>query len=401
MKKTMSFANEESRSFTAATAFLLSTCLPLFFVSQLLLPGRFSALIPFAIFAVLAFLVFLLSKLRLFRWELFISFAALNLFLITPEVILRWSGFRFESGIHSTIPNAEEFRSFVSDKDLLWKLSPDGKDVNSMGFLGPEVEIPKPSNTIRSVFLGDSCTYQGYPKIVKRRINKKVKRRGARFEAVNLALPGYSSYQGKVVAEKYALKVDPDVAVIFYGWNDHWLSRLSDEARAKNQTDAAHHLIEKAYGTFRTAQFFLWLFADSHSEKMAQLRVPLDEYKGNLIEIAALFQRQEVPVLFVTAPTTHYINGVPPFLVDHQYGESKRSIVELHKSYAEATREAAVQSGAKLIDLEDEFSQFGKYQQINLFTNDGIHFSKLGNKAVAKRIAKGLKSALHLRRHPK
>ncbi len=39
---------------------------------------------------------------------------------------------------------------------------------------------------------------------------------------MTLALSGYSSHQGRVLAELYGETLEPDLAVIYFGWNDHW-----------------------------------------------------------------------------------------------------------------------------------------------------------------------------------
>ncbi|MCI0603866.1 hypothetical protein L0156_12735 [bacterium] len=39
---------------------------------------------------------------------------------------------------------------------------------------------------------------------------------------------------------------------------------------------------------------------------VSQVRVSLDEYRENLTAILKVFQRSSIPVIFVTAPTSHY-----------------------------------------------------------------------------------------------
>ena len=150
--------------------------------------------------------------------------ASFNLMIVAPELTLRGAGFRYESNIQFGYPRPEDFTTLVPDEFLFWKLAP-GPGVNSMGFPGDEIETPKPADTYRILFLGDSCTWQGYPTGVKLFLEWDAAGKSQRrFDAVSLAVPGYTSYQGRIVAERLAGQVDPDLAVIYYGWNDHWLA---------------------------------------------------------------------------------------------------------------------------------------------------------------------------------
>ncbi len=81
------------------------------------------------------------------------------------------------------------------------------------------MEIPKPPGRARVLFLGDSCTQQGYPRLVELYLTIADEDRS--FEAVTLAVAGYSPYQGRVLAETYGVQMQPDFVVVYFGWNDH------------------------------------------------------------------------------------------------------------------------------------------------------------------------------------
>lgn len=127
-----------------------------------------------------------------------ISIAVILSFMITPEVALRVAGFRFESGIQFGYPRPSHFVNFVADDKLFWKLDRGREDVNSLGFLGSEILVPKPSDVIRIVFLGDSVTNNGYPKYVQYFLNDGMSK--PKYEAINFGVSGYSSHQGVIVA---------------------------------------------------------------------------------------------------------------------------------------------------------------------------------------------------------
>ncbi len=112
----------------------------------------------------------LVGSKNLVGWSL--TLATLNLFLVVPELGLRAADFRAESGIQFGYPRPTEFMRFAPDERLFWKLPPSNQNVNSLGFPGDEIPSPKPAGRYRVMFLGDSCTQQGYPDFVELFLNE-------------------------------------------------------------------------------------------------------------------------------------------------------------------------------------------------------------------------------------
>lgn len=111
---------------------------------------------------------------------------------------------------------------------------------NAHGFPGREV-VPGPHpGTYRIVCMGDSSTFgwgvesdEAYPALLEAELRRR--HPDLRFEVVNLGVCGYSSFQGRVLMEREALRWEPDLVTFSYGSND-W-SRVPepfDEAYARN-----------------------------------------------------------------------------------------------------------------------------------------------------------------------
>jgi hypothetical protein len=68
--------------------------------------------------------------------------------------------------------------------------------ISSLGLRGPELKEPKPPNSLRVLFAGDSVTYGGgqvaEPDLFVRRIETLAAAEGLRVESVNLSAPGWS-----------------------------------------------------------------------------------------------------------------------------------------------------------------------------------------------------------------
>ncbi|MFC1570064.1 hypothetical protein ACFL4L_07495, partial [bacterium] len=135
----------------------------------LTIPSMFQDIFTYVILFLFISMI-LLAGLWLLRWmekyqksaSLFVTIAMLNLLFISPELILRDIKFRYESGIQFGHPRPTHFIHFITDDQLFWRLNPENNNVNSFGFPGKEIQIPKPDNTVRLLYLGDSCTQQGY-----------------------------------------------------------------------------------------------------------------------------------------------------------------------------------------------------------------------------------------------
>ncbi len=317
---------------------------------------------------------------------LFIVLAVLNLILMVPELALRAADFRYESGLSYGALRPSFQALFVPDKDLFWKLSPSEPRVNSLGFPGDEIVTPKPKHVFRIVYLGDSCTQEGYARIVERLLNEFFGSDSLRFECVTLAVSGYSSHQGKVLAEMYGAMLEPDLVVVLFGWNDHWLAYRATDA--ETHPGDYNSFINGAYHNLRLLQFVKKMFgAQARSESdlvLDKVRVPLDEYQENLTWISDMFASENIPVIFLTSPTSHYRLGVPEYLIREKLTSSAEADISLHRTYNQVVRDLAVQNGLMLLDLESDFDSLHNLDQI--FTKDGIHFTPTGLELVAKRV---------------
>ncbi|MEC7984424.1 MAG: SGNH/GDSL hydrolase family protein [Myxococcota bacterium] len=102
-------------------------------------------------------------------------------------------------------------------------------NINSMGFRAPELEIPKPDGIRRLITTGDSSVY-GFG-VEDQEVFSSVcaKKLGYKVEAVNAAVPGYSSYQSLNLLKLRGTKVEPDLFVIANIWSDNNFDAFVDK----------------------------------------------------------------------------------------------------------------------------------------------------------------------------
>jgi len=98
---------------------------------------------------------------------------------------------------------------------------------NSDGFRGKEFRIPKPSNTFRIVFLGDSFTFgEGvkdddiFTEKLAHLLNENRTIKATHFESLNFGVGGYNTEQSLFLLKNYALKTDPDSIILTHTLND-------------------------------------------------------------------------------------------------------------------------------------------------------------------------------------
>ena len=322
------------------------------------------------------------------RW--IISIAVIQLLVIPPELALRLVDFRYESGIQFGYPRPTQFQRFVPDERRFWRLDSKLENVNSLGFPGGEVSSPKPEDVYRILFLGDSVTHNGYPRYVQHFLNDIDRK--TRYEAVNLGVAGYSSYQGAVIAADDGLRLEPDLAVVFFGWNDHWLAygAIDAEKQVDVGESLAQSLVRRVYQKSRILQAFNAISASLSSRsgnQLEEVRVPEEHYRTNLHKIAETFHSADVPVAFVTAPTSHYSLGVPDYLVQDAFVPDKDFSLRIHRRYNDIVREVAEDTGAHLFDIEVPFALMRPRDLRAVFMNDGIHFTAVGRAVLSQRVA--------------
>jgi lysophospholipase L1-like esterase len=315
--------------------------------------------------------------------RLFLFLAILNIIVVPPELFLRLRGFRYESGIQFGYPRPYQFNVFQPDEKLFWKYPPSRPGVNKYGFEGPEVVRPKPPGTYRVVFLGNSATWQGHPEMVELVL------RGTypQVECLNFATPGYTSHQGKVIAHEILRDLEPDLLVVSYGWNDRWLAYGSPDETKKVIVSKGEgsNLFSGVYSRWRLLQFCrraLSPVLGRTGEPLDVPRVPVDQFAANLRAIAGVADSLRIPVIFATEPSSHPTLGAPDYIVSSKYAKSKEASLALFREYNDAIRKVARgESTGGLIDLDALMSSRPDVRE--LFTDDGIHYSKGGMAVVA------------------
>lgn len=100
-------------------------------------------------------------------------------------------------------------------------------DVNSLGFRGPEIQVPKPPGTFRIFALGESTTFgwkgirsheEAWPALLEAKL--RAAHPGRLIEVVNAGVPGYTSIEQRINLMLRISRLQPDAILLYHGNND-------------------------------------------------------------------------------------------------------------------------------------------------------------------------------------
>lgn len=267
---------------------------------------------------------------------------------------------------------------YLDDSRLLFRFRPgaefNGRTVNRMGFLDREVDPAKKPGMKRVICMGDSVTGQGIPPY-SGHLNSKLAdappSSGA-WESFNMAVHGYTSVQGLRLFELQARDLKPDLVVIMYGWNDHWLCTLPDSNRMAREMSPGRATLHRI---LRMKRFGQLLLSFSSQRKLVQkknesgVRVPAQEYKQTLMQFVLEVRAVGAIPILMTSPRAATLSRA---LVHRKQTPSVEEAIRAHDEYNDIVRTVAESTGTPLIDLARTLSDDG---HAGLFSDDGIHFN--------------------------
>ncbi|MCK6486392.1 MAG: hypothetical protein HUU22_11135 [Phycisphaerae bacterium] len=262
---------------------------------------------------------------------------------------------------------------------------------NSFGMRSPEISREKPPGALRVLCLGDSCTFgtgagqnDTFPAQLERELRGRLE--GRAVEVINAGVPGFSSFQARMLLESEGWSFSPDAVVLTVGCNDRKPAR-PDEKRVY---DASKFLGDREYHALAQRRNVLaltrvigrWLAprglsaeAELAAQQSGKRRVPVPEYREELIHVVeACRRRGVVPVIVVWAL---YFEADPSTIRGRPLSDHNRSFAE----YQAMARQVAREKDVPLADVPKVVAGTrGLYA-------DGVHLNATGYGLVAREIA--------------
>jgi lysophospholipase L1-like esterase len=281
--------------------------------------------------------------------------------------------------------------------------------INSLGFRGPEIIVPKPAGTVRIAFLGASTTWCAevsgndyvWPHLVTSSLAGAFTK--VRFDYVNAGVPGYTMSSLLKSMQYRVAPLQPDVIVIYEVSNN-----LSGEMR---ELAAKRGIIPEAKVqqlTWPSRYSLLWYLVEKnllvlqaqHTAQASQGRLEVDpgtlgeEYRQSLTQLVRAAQQNAKLVAVATFSiqlrrdqsseqqmrASQSAFFYMPFATTHL-------LLDGYQRYNQIVREVAKETGAMLIEGEDDIPGDPAH-----FT-DTVHFTDAGSRAMAQRISRALISS--------
>jgi lysophospholipase L1-like esterase len=193
----------------------------------------------------------------------------------------------------------------------VWDLGRHPRRFDAHGHLALDSEQIADETRPKVVFIGDSNTF-GWGNPSEKTFVEVVDRMLPEVDAINLAVPGYSSYQGKLVLEQALGTLRPSLVVVSFNFNDRrYVLGVPDGAERFAAVDSGRasapvlRRLERLHVFQALRRIARWAgalpAADVESAPVETLipRVNEQDYRRNLSEMVGMAQRAEVPILLL------------------------------------------------------------------------------------------------------
>lgn len=287
--------------------------------------------------------------------------------------------------------------------------------INSLGFRGPEIDVPKPTNRLRIAFLGASTTYcaevssnsMTWPHLVIEQWRKAYP--DVSLDYVNGGVPGYTVQSSLENLRKRVAQLNPDVIVIYDAVND-----LSGETRELASQQGIYQKDQKLEETSWLAEYSLLWFLLEKNLRLFEVQRQVTANQGRLqFEPARLGEgfRKDLTELIEAAKRTAKVVAIATFseqIRAEQTPEQQlkaagsslyympfmtpQGLLASFTRYNEIIREVSQATGVILIGGEMDIPGDDKH------FNDTVHFKDAGSRLMAKRVSDALLNAAPFQR---
>jgi lysophospholipase L1-like esterase len=335
-------------------------------------------------------------------WQklLYSFLTSIGIWLITESLVSKLYSAELQAWSSPPPASKEGAPTLKGNPYLLFEFAPGVRheqgvivNINSLGLRGPEIEIPKPRITKRLITTGDSSVFgfgvedkEVFSSIVDSRLGENV-------EAINGAIPGYSSYQSINLMKLRGLKTEPDLFVIANIWSDNNFDSFVDKDLLAVYTGfeesiwGKFQLLLQKSNIYRVADWKLrvkkqqqkirtvsWQVGSSNH--IGARRVEINDYAANLEILVSMALSTNAEVVFVMLANEDDLKS--------EGGDKAWT------PYREVMEDTAKRVGAPVIKVVELFKASGLTKE-QLFL-DEMHPTTAGHKIIGDALADMLES---------
>jgi len=277
--------------------------------------------------------------------------------------------------------------------------------LDSHGFRNPEIESPKPENTVRLAFLGSSATYcsetssdeKSWPYLVWSALQKAYP--GFKIDFINAAVPGFTVLSNLINLEKRIRPFKPDIIIIYEGFNDIILDTGKLVVRGGKLAPSLKN------ETWIETKLLFWHLIKKNIDFFSRQNRAKQEKAGANFrpEEASERFRLRLRRLIISAKKESSVVAIATlsYKIRREQSEEKKmnsassafyympymdlsGMLAVYEEYNRVIRQVAKEN--QVILIENELSIPGEDE----YFKDSIHFSDEGCVFMARRIIKGL-----------
>lgn len=285
----------------------------------------------------------------------------------------------------------------IADPVIGYTLNPANEKVSSLGVRHRDLPAEKAEGEFRVIFLGDSVSWDqdGFVAIARQRFGEL---RDGPVEVINAAIPGYTTYQERMLLERNLIGLNPDLVVLQYCMNDnHKFLHTLDERGGWLLTPEAQGMMipgeEGWFGRFLRSSYLVTKLRMHLYALIPASRVPFawepredvsaawrdetwPDYETHVTAMRDRLNRINARFCIVIVPFAPQLEPAPLYL-DKQYTlKPQRKITEI-----------CGRLGVPVLDVTDIFIE----NREKILYRDAIHLNPLGHQLIAEQLLAFLK----------
>lgn len=310
------------------------------------------------------------------------------------------------------VADAKQSGIFEGDPLLLWRLKPNldhavwdftvlstNSDHLRSEVSSKQLESKQPG-AIRIVCLGDSVTFGfrvpvvwpdkpteydpewlPYPMLLEKQLRAANPSRA--IDVITMAVPGYTSHQGLAWLKRDIDRLQPDLVVVSFGWNDASLSDVPDrEAIRTNRSAVAVRWMIAHSQAFAHATHWLRAREARKLQTAPRIarptsRVSQQEYLNNMLAIESVARQRGAAVIMIAAPYRDHSSEAPE--------------ADLMLQYRTALGTTMRQRGSPFLELKELTEE--AYPSNEGWFGERIHPNHMGHRLIASELLKVIGSS--------
>jgi len=263
-------------------------------------------------------------------------------------------------------------------------------NINSHGFRGPEITMEKPENLFRIFMVGGSTTFGAgstsdkttIPSILEIKLEES--NPTVNIEIINAGIPFADSFREVYYVKNKILEYNPDVIIIYDGWNDAFHKRIYDESIHKMENQEDNEIKFKNFPFYRTPFVINKILGETSNEnseikQLSNQKVILN-WKNNLLNLCQIGNEKGFKTFIVVQPLVGTGNkNLSPYELKY-LNSSKSNVLEIINGFTKELEilETTCSGTADFTNVLDGINE-------PIFYDQG-HMNDQGNEIIAENL---------------